>query len=122
MAKRTNKTTGKDTAPKPAASKKKSTAKKAVAKKKAVVKKKATVKKKAAVKKKAIAKPRSPKKTTAKAGIRRISADERRHMIAEAAYLRAESQGFVSDHLHDWLAAEVAVDRALEQAKIKVTG
>lgn len=40
-----------------------------------------------------------------------ISEDERRRLIAEAAYLRAEARGFVGgDPTDDWLAAEHEVD------------
>lgn len=40
-----------------------------------------------------------------------VSADHRRAMIAEAAYLRAERRGFAPGHeTEDWLAAEVEVD------------
>jgi hypothetical protein len=44
-----------------------------------------------------------------------ISADARRGMIAEAAYLRAERRGFASGYeLDDWIAAENEVDTLLE--------
>jgi hypothetical protein len=40
---------------------------------------------------------------------------ERRRMIAEAAYYRAQSRDFTSGHeLEDWLEAEADVDRQLE--------
>jgi DUF2934 family protein len=43
-----------------------------------------------------------------------ITADMRRGMIAEAAYLRAERRGFAPGHEdEDWLAAEAEVDRLL---------
>ena len=43
-----------------------------------------------------------------------ISADARRGMIAEAAYLRAEARGFVPGYeLEDWIAAESEVDSLL---------
>lgn len=43
-----------------------------------------------------------------------ISADERRHLIAEAAYFRAESRGFEPGReLDDWLRAETEIDAAL---------
>jgi hypothetical protein len=120
MAKRTEKTADTSSAPKKAATKKKTTAKKVVAKKTAT-KKKVTIKKKAVAKKKTAAKKRVAKKTMATAAIRGISADERRSMIAEAAYLRAESQGFSSDEQHDWLTAEREVDTLLTKAKVVVT-
>ena len=44
-----------------------------------------------------------------------VSADDRRAMIAEAAYLRAERRGFAPGHeTEDWLAAEVEVDVLLK--------
>ena len=44
-----------------------------------------------------------------------VSADDRRAMIAEAAYLRAERRGFTPGHeAEDWLAAEVEVDALLK--------
>ena len=44
-----------------------------------------------------------------------VSADDRRAMIAEAAYLRAERRGFVpGQETEDWLAAEVEVDALLK--------
>ena len=44
-----------------------------------------------------------------------VSADDRRSMIAEAAYLRAERRGFMPGHeTEDWLAAEVEVDALLK--------
>jgi hypothetical protein len=44
-----------------------------------------------------------------------ISADARRAMIAEAAYLRAEARGFAPGYeLDDWIAAESEVDSLLE--------
>jgi hypothetical protein len=43
-----------------------------------------------------------------------ISEEERRRMIAEAAYFRAQARGFVGgDPLDDWLAAEQEINRAL---------
>lgn len=44
----------------------------------------------------------------------RVSVDDRRAMIAEAAYLRAERRGFAPGHeTEDWLAAEEEVDALL---------
>jgi len=43
-----------------------------------------------------------------------VSAERRRAMIAEAAYLRAERRGFAPGRdVEDWLAAEQEVDRLL---------
>jgi hypothetical protein len=41
-------------------------------------------------------------------------------MIAEAAYLRAESQGFASDEHEDWLWAEAEVDGMLMKTEVTV--
>jgi len=44
-----------------------------------------------------------------------VSADDRRALIAEAAYLRAERRGFAPGHeTEDWLAAEAEVDGLLQ--------
>lgn len=44
-----------------------------------------------------------------------VSGEDRRAMIAEAAYLRAERRGFAPGHeTEDWLAAEVEVDVLLK--------
>lgn len=46
----------------------------------------------------------------------KVSADTRRAMIAEAAYLRAERRGFAAGHEEeDWLAAEKEVDALLSE-------
>lgn len=123
MAKRTEKTTDKGTGTQPA-TRKKSTTKKAAAKKappkkaapkkKTVAKKKAVVKKKSAVKKATVKKKTVAKKKAVTTGsIRQITPDERRRMIAEAAYLRGASQGFLSHEMDDWLTAEAEVDALL---------
>lgn len=47
-------------------------------------------------------------------GVTALSADERRAMIEQAAYFRAERRGFAPGHeLQDWIAAEVEVDQLL---------
>lgn len=61
---------------------------------------------------------KSPKSSkTAKSSTtpaRQVTAEERRHMIAEAAYFRAQSRGFAgADPNDDWLTAEREVDQAL---------
>ncbi len=44
----------------------------------------------------------------------RVSADERRGMIAKAAYLRGERRGFPpGGEAEDWLAAEMEIDALL---------
>lgn len=41
----------------------------------------------------------------------RLVGEDRRRMIAEAAYFRAEQRGFVpGNELEDWLAAELEID------------
>lgn len=48
-----------------------------------------------------------------------VSADERRAMIAQAAYLRAERRGFApGSEVEDWLAAEADIDALLEAGNI----
>lgn len=51
---------------------------------------------------------------TATAGETRVPEEERRRMIAEAAYFRAAARGFEGgDPVQDWLAAEAEIDRVL---------
>lgn len=57
---------------------------------------------------------------TSRSKTQTITADERRQMIAEAAYLRSEVQRFCSDEQADWLQAEAEVDKLLAKAKIGV--
>lgn len=46
--------------------------------------------------------------------LNKIDADERRRMIAESAYFRAQRRGFELGHAdEDWLAAETEVDAEL---------
>ena len=47
---------------------------------------------------------------TAPAVPRRVSAEQRHRMIAEAAYFRAAARGGTGDPLADWLAAEADID------------
>jgi len=55
----------------------------------------------------------TPRKSTPRATTP-IRAEERRRLIAEAAYLRAEQRGFVGgDPMSDWLAAEADIDASL---------
>lgn len=43
-----------------------------------------------------------------------VPGEDRRRLIAEAAYFRAEQRGFVpGQELEDWLAAEIDVDALL---------
>lgn len=62
------------------------------------------------------AQPKGPRPARAKPEQRApVSAEERRSMIAEAAYLRAERRGFAPGHeTEDWLAAEADVDALLK--------
>ena len=106
--------------------------KKAAAKKKTKAQKtsKSAATKDAAAKKTSATKKAGPraagqKKSAVKEGTRkavaqRILASERHQMIAEAAYLRAEAQGFTSDKHEDWLMAEAEVDAHLAKAGRKV--
>jgi hypothetical protein len=52
----------------------------------------------------------------------KVNEDQRRQMIAEAAYFRAERRGFIGgDPVTDWFEAEIEVDerlRAIEQAHV----
>lgn len=56
----------------------------------------------------------------AKPGVRKaarpISTEQRRQLIAEAAYFRALSRGFEGDPVADWLDAEREVDKSLGKA------
>jgi hypothetical protein len=46
--------------------------------------------------------------------VKRVSDEERRNMIARAAYFRAEKREFAPGHeVEDWVAAEADVDREL---------
>jgi hypothetical protein len=46
--------------------------------------------------------------------VKRVSAEERRDMIARAAYFRAEKRNFAPGHeVEDWVAAEIEVDREI---------
>jgi hypothetical protein len=63
-----------------------------------------------------------PRKKVAAGAVvhRQISSAERCRMIAEAAYLRGESQGFLSNEQEDWLLAEAEVDSLLIRAGVIV--
>jgi len=46
--------------------------------------------------------------------VKRVSEEERRNMVARAAYFRAERRNFApGQELQDWIAAEADVDREL---------
>jgi hypothetical protein len=63
---------------------------------------------------------KTAKKTAAKSKVASskkpgISDEHRYHMIAEAAYYRAEKRGFDGgDTLHDWYEASNEIDKALQ--------
>ena len=98
--------------------------------------KKAATKKAAAKKapaKKAVQRPAAPKKAAIKKASpkkaqraattapSRITHEERWHMVAEAAYWRAEKRGFAGGgEVDDWLAAEADIDGQLSAAGIEV--
>ena len=52
--------------------------------------------------------------------VKRVSEEERRNMIARAAYFRAERRNFApGEELQDWVAAEAEVDRELERRGLR---
>lgn len=70
----------------------------------------------AAAKKAAAQKKPAARRTTGKsAGA--VSAEERYRMIQEAAYLRAEREGFHCDPYQCWLSAEAEVDARLASSR-----
>ena len=108
------KTTSRKAAAKPASSKPQG-AKKVAATRKAPGKK--------SVAGKAAAKKAAPRKQAAAVAVghRQISSAERRRMIAEVAYLRSESRGFLTDEREDWLLAEAEVDSLLIRDDVVVS-
>ena len=70
----------------------------------------------------AAAKPAASSATKAavKASNKTISAQDRYHMIDEAAYYRAEKSGFQVDPHANWVAAEKEIDELLSKQSIKV--
>jgi hypothetical protein len=122
MAKTTKQTTRRAGETAPESVKKKITSRKVAAKKnssKSQGAKKVAASKKAAVSKsvarKTGVKKAAPRKKAATGAVvhRQISNAERRQMIAEVAYLRSESRGFLTDESEDWLLAEAEVDSVL---------
>ncbi len=64
------------------------------------------------------ARPRKGAAPAAPAAPMRLSAEARRALIAEAAYLRAERRGFApGKENEDWLAAEAEVDALLSAGR-----
>jgi hypothetical protein len=52
--------------------------------------------------------------------LERVSDEERRNMIARAAYFRAERRNFAPGHeQEDWAAAEAEVDRELARRGLR---
>jgi hypothetical protein len=52
--------------------------------------------------------------------LERVSEEERRDMIARAAYFRAERRNFAPGHEEeDWVAAEAEVDRELARRALR---
>jgi Protein of unknown function (DUF2934) len=52
--------------------------------------------------------------------VKRLSAEERRSRIAQAAYFRAERRNFAPGHeLEDWVAAEAEIDRELARSEAR---
>ena len=98
----------------------------------------AAKKKTTAAKKKAAARSASAGGSTAKPSVRKkvskvsakttaakaqtISSGQRRELIAEAAYLRAEAHGFATDAHNDWVIAEQEIDERLQSEGIVVMG
>jgi hypothetical protein len=60
-----------------------------------------------------------PARGGATSGRAAVSPEQRRAMIAQAAYYRAERRGFAPGaELQDWLAAEAEIDRALGEPSL----
>lgn len=65
---------------------------------------------------------KAPKKTTTTRARSSAPKPNREHMIAEAAYYRAEKRGFAAgDSMRDWLDAEVEIDQTLTKKPRKAT-
>jgi len=114
MAESISKTTTKKPAVKAAPAKAVAPAAKATEKKAAVAKKPAVEKKVAA------AKPAAAKKPAAKAAASKkmtVTAEQHYCMVAEAAYYRAERNGFMSDPVRDWIEAENEISAMLAGRK-----
>ncbi len=61
-----------------------------------------------------------PKKAAGSRSARTITPEERQKMVEQAAYFRAEKEGFKGDPHQHWLAAEDEVASVLAKQKIKV--
>jgi len=62
----------------------------------------------------------APAPAKAKSSQKTISAQDRYHMIDEAAYYRAEKSGFQVDPHANWIAAEEEINELLAKQNIKV--
>lgn len=62
------------------------------------------------------------KPAVAKKAAQTISAEDRRKMIDEAAYYRAEKMGWQVDPHTNWVAAEAEINEMLTKKGIKVSG
>lgn len=126
MAKTTKKTAGKATATVEPAPRKTPAKSKARAATTDTVARKKPAKKPAAIQdtvgaKKATGTPTAKTKTPAtRVEPRQITVDERHRMIAEAAYVRSEALGFLTDNHEDWLLAEAEIDARLQQQGISI--
>jgi hypothetical protein len=112
----TSKTPAKKTA---SASVAKTAAKKAPVKKAAIAApvKKAAAAKVPVMKPTAAAKKPAVKHAAAAAGKKDLTPEQRYMMVAEAAYYRAERQGFMGDPAQDWVAAEAEIADLLSKQK-----
>lgn len=60
---------------------------------------------------------RTPERLQQRTGSGPAANDERRRLIAETAYYRAQARGFASgQEIEDWLQAEAEIDRMLPSA------
>jgi len=62
----------------------------------------------------------APAPIKVKTSSKTISAQDRYHMIDEAAYYRAEKSGFQVDPHANWIAAEQEINELLSKQNIKV--
>lgn len=57
------------------------------------------------------------KRATAAGGKLKVTPEQRYSMVAEAAYYRAQQQGFMGDPVQDWIAAEAEIAALLSGKK-----
>jgi hypothetical protein len=67
----------------------------------------------------AAAKPAAKKPATKSAAGKKVAVTPEQHycMVAEAAYFRAERNGFMSDPVRDWIEAEIEISAMLNAKK-----